>query len=161
MGKMFPVKALTTALQSYEKKCLIWGTIRITTVQYPAGTTVHSLFHLEIEELITGSLRFNIGRDALEARDIFAANLTIIGDILVVTHCVSNRVSVALQSISVHDRMQFGGKTILFTDDLRQLLPVVPNFSAPVVYRLRISLPYWSPIRKIQFQQPVRAADPA
>jgi hypothetical protein len=47
-GKTFTVKTLINALQSHRKKCLICGTTGIAAVQYPGGTTLHSLFRLEL-----------------------------------------------------------------------------------------------------------------
>jgi hypothetical protein len=49
---------------------------------------------------------------------------------------VVNRVFMFLQSISVQDRGEFGGKRILFVGDLLQLPSVVSNFSVPVIHRL-------------------------
>jgi hypothetical protein len=49
-GKTVTAKALIKALESRRKKCLICGTTGIAAVQYPGGTTLHSLFHLGIDE---------------------------------------------------------------------------------------------------------------
>jgi Cdc6-like AAA superfamily ATPase len=49
-GKTFTVKALINALQSQRDKCLICRTTGIAAVQYPGGTTLHSLFCLGIDE---------------------------------------------------------------------------------------------------------------
>jgi hypothetical protein len=49
-GKTFTVRALISALQSRRKKWLICGTTCIAAIQYPGGTTVHSLFCLGINE---------------------------------------------------------------------------------------------------------------
>jgi Cdc6-like AAA superfamily ATPase len=54
-GKTFTVKALINTLESCFKKCLICGTTGIAAVQYPGGTTLHSLFHLGIDEELRGS----------------------------------------------------------------------------------------------------------
>jgi hypothetical protein len=70
-GKTFTVKALVNALQSHRKKCLICGTTSITAVQYPGGTTLHSLFRLGIDERSRGGFRSNIGRGTPLARYIF------------------------------------------------------------------------------------------
>jgi hypothetical protein len=66
-----------------------------------------------------------------------------------------------IQSISVHDRIEFGGERILFVDDLLQLPPLVLNFSMPIAYRLITCLLYWLSIQKMQLQQPMRAPNPA
>jgi hypothetical protein len=159
-GKTFMVKAVIAALESRGKKCLVCGTTGIAAVQYPGGTTLHSLFHLGIDEQFTGSFRSNIGRDTPLARHILAADLIIIDEISMLTPWVANRVSMTLQSISDEERIEFGGRRILFVGDLLQLPPVVSDFSMPVVYRLITRLSYWPLIRKFQLKQPMRAPDP-
>jgi RecG-like helicase len=69
-GKTFTIKTMIAALQSVGKKCLICSTIGITAVQYPGGTTLHSLFRLGIDQQFTGSFRSNIGRGTAQARHI-------------------------------------------------------------------------------------------
>jgi hypothetical protein len=144
-GKTITIKALIRALALGGKKYLSCGTTGIATVQSSGGTTLHSLCRLSIDEEFTGSFRSNIGCDSFRARDIFTANLIIIDEVSMLRRLVVNRVLMTLQSISVHDRVEFGGKMILFVGDLRQFPPVIPNFS----------------IRKFQLQQPMRAPDAA
>jgi hypothetical protein len=158
--KTFTVKDLIRAHESCRRKCLICGTTRITVVQYPGGTTLHSLSRLGIEEEFRGSFRSNIFRDTPQARHIFAADLLIIDEVSMLTSWVANRVSMTLQSISDQDQCEFGEKQILFVCDLLQLPPVVSNFAMPVVHRLITRLPYWSSIGQFQLQQPMRAPDP-
>jgi hypothetical protein len=159
-GKTFIVKALINALQSHRKKCLICGTTGIAAVQYPGGTTLHSLFRLGIDEQSRGGFGSDIGRSTPLAEYILAADLIIIDEVSMLTPCIANRVSLTLQSISGYERIQFGGKWILFVGDLLQLPSSVPDFSMPVAYRLITRLLYWSSIRKFQIQQPMRAHDP-
>ena len=156
-GKTFTIKALIRRLQSLDKKCLICGTTGIAVAQYPGGITLHSLFRLGIDEEFAGSFRSNIGRGTFQAKCILDADLIIIDEVSMLTLWVANRVSMTLQSISVEDQMEFGGKMILFVGDLLQLPHVVQNFSMPVVSRLITRLPYWLLIRKFQLKQPMRS----
>jgi hypothetical protein len=157
----FTVKPLINTLQSHCTKCLICGTMGIAAVRYPGGTTLHSLFRLGMDEQSRGGVRSNIRRGTPLARDILAADLIIIYEVSMLTSWVANKVSLALQSTYGYERIQFGGKRILFVGDLLQLPSIVPDFSMPVAYRLITRLPYWSSIRKIQTQQPMRASDPS
>jgi ATP-dependent exoDNAse (exonuclease V) alpha subunit len=109
-GKTFTIEALVNALQSYRKKCLICGTTGMAAVQYPGGTTVHSLFRLGIDEQFRGGFRSNIGRGTPLARYIIAADLIIIDEASMLTPWLTNRVSLTLHSISGYQRIQFGGK---------------------------------------------------
>jgi hypothetical protein len=140
---------------------LIYGITGIAAVQYPGGTTVHFLFRLGIDEQSRGGFRSNVGRGTPLARFILAAALIIIDEVSMLTPWVANKISLTLQSIYRYERIQFGGKLILFVGDLLQLPPIVPDLSMPVAYRLITRLPYWSSIRKFQIQQPMRAPDPS
>jgi MoxR-like ATPase len=84
-GKTFIAKALINALQSHRKKCLICGTTGIAIVQYPSGTTLHSLFRLGIDEQSRGSFCSNMGRGPPLARYILAADLIIIDEVSMLT----------------------------------------------------------------------------
>jgi nucleoside-triphosphatase THEP1 len=117
-GKTFTVKTLINALQSHRKKCLICRTTGIAVVQCPGGTTLHSLSRLGIDEQSRGGFRSNIGRGTPLARYILAADLIIIDEVLMLTPWVANRVSLTLHSICGYERIQFGGKRILFVGDL-------------------------------------------
>jgi hypothetical protein len=156
-GKTFTVQALITELRASGRKCLICATTGIAAVQYPGGTTLHSLFRLGIDEEFRGSFRSNIGRDTPQAQHILDADLIVIDEVSMLTPWVANRVSLTLQSISDQDGVEFGGKRILFVGDLLQLPPVVANFSMPVVYRLITRLSYWPSIHKFQLRTPMRA----
>jgi hypothetical protein len=96
-------------LESTRKKCLIWGTTGIAAVQYPGGgATLHSLFHLGIDEQFLGSFRSNVGRRTPLARHILAADLIIIDQVSMLASWVTNRLSMTLQSISGQHQQEFG-----------------------------------------------------
>jgi hypothetical protein len=144
------VKVLIKALQSHGKKRLICETTGFSAIQYPSGITLHSLFPLGIDEHSAGGFHSNVGRRTPLARYILDADLIIIDEVSMLTPWVANRVSMTLQSISIHDRIEFGGTWFLFVGDLLQLPSVVPSFSMPVAYRLIPRLPYCPSIQKFQ-----------
>jgi hypothetical protein len=65
------------ALQSCGKKCLICGATGTAAVQYPGGTTLHSLFPLGINEQFIGGVQSYIGRGTGHARYILAADMIV------------------------------------------------------------------------------------
>jgi hypothetical protein len=157
---MFAVKALITELEFHGEKCLICGATGIAAVQYPGGTTLHSLFRLGIGEEFARRFRSSVRRDTPQARHILAADLMILDEVSVLTPWVANRVSLTLQSISVQAKIEFGGKRILFVGDLLQLPPVAQNLSIHVVHRLITRLSCWPSIRKFELHRLIRAPDP-
>jgi hypothetical protein len=102
------------------EKCLICGTTGIAAVQYPGGKTFRPLFRLGIDEQSGVDFRSNIGRGSPLVWYIFAADLIIIDEVSMLAPWVANRISMTLQSISGHERIEFGGKRILFVGDLLQ-----------------------------------------
>jgi hypothetical protein len=126
--KTFTVKAAINAFQSHRTKGLICETTGIAAVQYPGGTTFHSLFRLGIDEPSRGGFRSNIGRDTPLARSRLATDLIIIDEVSMLISWVANRVSLTLQSISGYERIRFGGTWICFVGDLLQLPPLFRIF---------------------------------
>jgi hypothetical protein len=96
---------------------LICGTTGIAAVQYLGGTTLHSLSRLGIDEQSRG-VSVQISDTVLRWPDISADDLIIIDEVSMLTPWVANRVSLALQSMYGYERIQFGGKRILFVGDL-------------------------------------------
>jgi hypothetical protein len=117
-GKTCTIKALIKTIHSHRKNYLICGATGIPTVQYPGGTTLHSPFHLKIDEKSRGDFRSNIRHTTPLAQYILAAELILIDEGSILTPQIANRVSLNLQSISGDDRIEFGGKPILFVGDL-------------------------------------------
>jgi hypothetical protein len=71
---------------------LICGTTGVAVVQCPGGITFYSLFRLEIDEQLTRSLRFNLGRHTAQAQHILAAGLVMFEEVSVLTRWLTNRV---------------------------------------------------------------------
>jgi hypothetical protein len=71
-------------------KGLICGTSNIAAVQYPGGTTLHSLFHFGIDEQSPGGFCSKIGCSSPLARHVFSANLTVIDKVSIATPWVAN-----------------------------------------------------------------------
>jgi hypothetical protein len=129
--KTFTAKAFINALQSHSTKCLICGTTSIAAVQYPGGTTLHSLFLLGIDEHSWGGFRSNIGRGTPLARHMLAADLIIFDEVSMLTPWVANRVSLTLQSMFGYERIQFGRKLIVFVGICYNYPPLFRIFQCP------------------------------
>jgi hypothetical protein len=114
----------------------------IAAVQHPGGITLHSLFRLGIDEPFTGSFRLNIGPGNRQARHILAADLIIMDEVAMLTSRVANRVSMTIQSISGHGRIEFVGKRTLLFGKLLQFPPVVLKLSMPLFSPPITHLPY-------------------
>jgi hypothetical protein len=80
-------------------------------IPYCAGTPLHSLFSLGINEESSRGFRSNISRSTFHAEYILATNLIVSDEVSILTPWVANRVSMTLQSISLQREMDFGGRT--------------------------------------------------
>jgi RecG-like helicase len=59
-GKTFTVQVIVGELRRRGMRCLISATMGIAAAQYEGGSTVHSLFCLDIDEASGGEFRCNI-----------------------------------------------------------------------------------------------------
>jgi hypothetical protein len=142
-GKIFTVRTFLVELAKSEKRVLICGTKGIAVVQYPRGTTVHSLFPLGMDEISTKSFAPNVGKGTFQAERLRSADVIIIDDVSMLIHWVVQKVSLPLQSISEHPDAGFGGKRIPFVGDLLQLPPVALGLSVPILHKVITRLPCW------------------
>jgi hypothetical protein len=103
-----------------------------------------------------------VGQGSIHAACLLAADLIIIDEISMLTPWVANRVSMTLQSIAdtLTNRLSpFGGKNVLFVGDFRQLPPVVPNVSLPVMQRLIIRTGFRLLMHRFRLERPMRSED--
>ena len=140
-GKTYTQKCIAARLRGESKVVLIVASTGIAALQLPGGWTAHSMFKLPMEERLTPSCVCNINTQTQRADLIRKADL-IIWDELPMTHryCVE-ALDRSLRDITKHNKL-FGGKTILFSGDWRQIGPIskgdtqrkwltAPSFPAP------------------------------
>jgi hypothetical protein len=157
-GKTFTVQVIVGELRHRSMRCLISATTGIAAAQYEGGSTVHSLFCLDIDEASGGEFRCNVGKGTVQARYPFAVNLIVIDEVSMLTPWVANRVSLTLRSLCENGE-DFGGRKLLFVSDLLRLPPVTKQFSAPIMHQLILRLPCWNEIRKFRLFTSVRTVD--
>jgi hypothetical protein len=158
-GKTFTVRRLIELLHAQGKRCLLSATTGIAAVQYPGGTTLHSLFKMGMDEINRGPFVSPIGRRTAHAIHIVQADLIIVDEVSMLTPWVANKVSKILQWIG-GPALEFGGMKFLFVGDLLQLPPVVPVFAVPVIQRLITRLRCWPEMTKFRLGRLMRATDP-
>jgi hypothetical protein len=160
-GKTFTVSAVIAALQAMRRICLVCATTGIAAVQYPGGTTLHSVFKLGIDENSANGFVDHIGQGTPQAAYILEADLIIVDEVSMLTPWVADRVHRTLLSITGLQGLDFAGRSILFVGDLLQLPPVMKTFGMPVVRRLITQLPYWPAIINFRLERPMRAPQPS
>jgi hypothetical protein len=80
---------------------------------------LHLLFRFGVDKYFSGTFRSNVNRHAFQARQIPAPDLIVIDEVSALAHWAATRASMIFQSISAHDRIEFGQKPILVIGNLQ------------------------------------------
>lgn len=128
-GKTFAEKVIAARLRGLGMTVLIVASTGKAALQPPGGWTARSMFKLPLDEHVVPGATGNIRSQTQRAKQIRKSDL-IIWDGLPMTH----KYCVEALDISLRDLLQngclFGGKTILFSGDWRQIGPIV-KFGSP------------------------------
>ena len=155
-GKTYTQKCIAARLRGESKVVLIVASTGIAALQLPGGWTAHSMFKLPVEERLTPSCVCNINTQTQRADLIRKADL-IIWDELPMTHryCVE-ALDRSLRDITKHNKL-FGGKTILFSGDWRQIGPISKGDTpTEVVDSAFISSPLWQHVNRFRLTKSQR-----
>ncbi len=142
-GKTYTQKCIAARLRGQGKVVLIVASTGIAALQLPGGWTAHSMFKLPMDDKLTPSCVCNIQTQTQRAELIRNADL-IIWDELPMTHryCVE-ALDRSLRDVTKKNQL-FGGKTILFSGDWRQIGPISKGDSPTEVVDIAfISSPLW------------------
>ena len=123
-GKTFTEKVIAARLRGNGRVVLTVASTGIAALQLPGGWTAHSMFNLPLDENVVPGAVCKIRSESQRAELIRNCDL-IIWDELPMSHkyCVE-ALNTTLQDLLNNDSL-FGGKTILFSGDWRQVDPVV------------------------------------
>ncbi|XP_019196554.1 PREDICTED: uncharacterized protein LOC109190511 [Ipomoea nil] len=144
-GKMFLWRALSSVLRSQSEIVLNVASSGIASLLLPCGRTAHSRFAIPIS--VNEDSTCNISHDSQLAELIVQSKL-IIWDEAPMMHkfCFealdrTMRDLLGFKNPRSYD-MTFGGKTVVFGGDFRQILPVIPKGTRQDIVRANISSSY-------------------
>jgi hypothetical protein len=95
-----------------------------------------------IQDIAAGHKYLTLRFNTEQTRAMHSRTLTIPVGICSFSESVGHRVSLTPQCMCGDHEREFGGKNILFVEELLQLPPVIKEFSRPVPGRLMTRLPY-------------------
>ena len=153
-GKTYTQKSIAARLRDQHKVVLIVASTGIAALQLPGGWTAHSMFELPMDDKLTPLCVCNINTQTQRADLIRNANL-IIWDELPMTHryCVE-ALDRSLRDITRQNKL-FGGKTILFSGDWRQIGPISRGDTATEAVDIAfISSPLWKHVNRFKLKNP-------
>ncbi|GBP55934.1 ATP-dependent DNA helicase PIF1 [Eumeta japonica] len=125
-GKTFVFTTILHILRSENKLCLPVAFSGIAATLLDGGRTAHSRFKIPINSDVDSTSHMSLGSPAAK---LLKETHLIIWDEAPMTKCHDIVVVDRLLQDIMKNKLPFGGKTLLFEGDFRQILPVVVNGS--------------------------------
>lgn len=123
-GKTYLLNLIIKRAQLKNKTICVGAYTGIAASLLPLGQTVHSLFGLPLK--LTENCASNIGLHTLRAENLRKSTLILIDECSMIPKNALTCINQLLKDVMRNDKL-FGGKTLLFTGDFRQIPPVIPN----------------------------------
>jgi hypothetical protein len=141
-GKTFLLKTLLAKVRSQKHIALATATSGIAATLLPNGRTLHSRCKVPVQTLNDTST-CSISKRSATAQLFRQCKLLVIDEVTMGHRTVYETISRSLQDINDNDK-PFGGITVVFSGDWRQILPVVRHGSRPdIVNACLKSSPLW------------------
>ncbi|XP_044980863.1 uncharacterized protein LOC123448144 [Hordeum vulgare subsp. vulgare] len=155
-GKTFLYKALLAKVRSEGKIAVATATSRVAASIMPGGRTAHSRFKipLSIEDGATCSFSKQSGT----AKLLRMASLIIWDEASMTKRQAIEALDNSMRDIMGRHDMPFGGKTVVFGGDFRQVLPIVRKGTRPQITDATLRRSYlWESMRQLRLVHNMRA----
>jgi ATP-dependent DNA helicase PIF1 len=144
-GKTFLWKTLTYKLRSEGKIVLNVASSGIASILLPGGKTAHSQFGIPL--LLTKESCCTIEKGSKKAELLIMSSLIIWDEAPMINKWAFEAFERTLQDIMSevdvnNKKLPFGGKTVVFGGDFRQILPVIPKGSRADIVHATINSSY-------------------
>ena len=142
-GKTFVWKTLASALRSKGDIVLTVASSGIASLLLLGGRTAHSKFAIHVPTLQNSTCNVNRGSEL--AKLLKVSKLIIWDEALMAHKFCFEALDKSLRDImssSSHAQSPFGGKVVVFGDDFRQILPVIPRGSRYDIVNASINSSY-------------------
>nr|CAH7764830.1 unnamed protein product [Callosobruchus chinensis] len=156
-GKTFVFTTILHILRSENKLCLPVAFSGIAATLLDGGRTAHSRFKIPINSDVDSTSHMSLGSPAAK---LLKETHLIIWDEAPMTKCHDIVVVDRLLQDIMKNKLPFGGKTLLFAGDFRQILPVVVNGSRNDIIKASIKhFSMWPNFTQLQLAHNMRAHD--
>ena len=158
-GKTFTECAITAHIRAHSKLVLCAASTGIASLILPGGLTAHSTFKLPFgDDAIKGSI-CNIAAESQRADVLRRCSLIIWDEIVMSSKFAPEALNLTLQDICKNE-LPFGGKTILFSGDWRQVPPVLHfGTETEIVEHAFLSSFLWSHVTRFRLTVSMRDKD--
>ncbi|XP_073067202.1 uncharacterized protein [Primulina eburnea] len=155
-GRTFLYRSMLAHLRQMGKIIIAVATSGIAVTLLPGERTAHSRFQIPLRP--TASTLCKIKKQTELADLIRRASVIVWDEAPMANHYAFESVSKSFQDI-MENQIEFGGKTMVFGGDFRQVLPVVKRGSKAEQIAASISRStFWNSVKIIHLQQNMRSA---
>ncbi|CAN0269966.1 unnamed protein product, partial [Scytosiphon promiscuus] len=158
-GKTFTECAITAHIRAHGKLVLGAASTGIAALILPGGLTAHSTFKLPFgDDAIQGSV-CNVNAESQRADVLRRASLIIWDEVVMSSKFAPEALNITLQDLC-NSELPFGGKTILFSGDWRQVAPVLKfGTQTEIVEHAFLSSHLWSQVKRFRLTVSMRDKD--
>lgn len=159
-GKTFLWKTLSYRLRSEGKIVLNVASSGIASILLPGGKTAHSQFGIPL--VLTKEACCKIDKKSKKAELLIMSSLIIWDEAPMINKWAFEAFERTLQDVMsevdvVNKTLPFGGKTVVFGGDFRQILPVIPKGSRADIVHATINSSYlWRRCKVLTLNQNMR-----
>jgi hypothetical protein len=155
-GKTYLYRALLAAIRSQKKIAVATATSGVAASIMPGGRTAHSRFKVPLT-LDDGTI-CNFTKQSGTGKLLRTASLIIWDEVTMMKRQGVEALDKSLRDVMDRPELPFGGKTIVFGGDFRQVLPVVRRGSRAQVVGASLRMSYlWDSMRHLKLVRNMRA----
>jgi len=155
-GKTFLYKALLTTVRSQGKIAVATATSGVAASIMPGGRTAHSRFKIPLS--IEDGAYCNFTKQSGTAKLLRMASLIIWDEATMTKRQGVEALDNSMRDVLEHPDLPFGGKTVVFGGDFRQVLPVVRKGSRAQIVDASLCRSYlWECMRHLKLVRNMRA----
>lgn len=157
-GKTYLYQALLATVRSHGKIAVATATSGVAASILPGGRTAHSRFKIPLNVQDGGVCNFT--KQSGTAKLLHRASLIIWDEASMTKRQAVEALDKSMRDIIGRHDLPFGGKTVVFGGDFRQVLPVVRKGSRAQITDATLRRSYlWECMRQLRLVQNMRAQD--
>lgn len=158
-GKSYTICAISAHLRAQGKLVLCAASTGIAALLLPGGLTAHSTFKLPFGDDATEGSVCGVKAETQRAEVLKKSSLIVWDEIVMSSKFSPEALHLTLQDLCQND-LPFGGKTILFSGDWRQVAPVLQyGTEVEIVERAFLSSYLWEHVHRFRLTKSMRTKD--
>ena len=158
-GKSYTICAISSNLRAQGKLVLCAASTGIAALLLPGGLTAHSTFKLPFGDDATEGSVCGVKAESQRAEVLRRASLIVWDEVVMSSKFSPEALHLTLQDICQNE-LPFGGNTILFSGDWRQVAPVLKyGTEVEIVEQAFLSFYLWKHVHRFRLTKSMRSKD--